>query len=196
MYKYIKNIAIIMALCLSLEAKNFVVDCNKCVVEVGFSDEEVEYFKKEMGEEDFYVAADDANYYAYTLSKYLETNGIEFKHVARLDSHRTKLVFPNESIDIANLKWLYEYYLYQKGKSLINLWIFQLQKMKSTSILTLVIQSIPRDNEIKKSKKQLTIQNMPYRIKQICTKKRKQYTTKPIYPHKHLLREVSSKHIS
>ena len=104
MYKYIKNIAIIMALCLSLEAKNFVVDCNKCVIEVGFSDEEVEYFKKEMGEEDFYVAADDANYYAYTLSKYLETNGIEFKHVARLDSHRTKLVFPNESIDIANLK--------------------------------------------------------------------------------------------
>ncbi len=96
MYKYIKNIAIIMALCLSLEAKNFVVDCDKCVIEIGFSDEEVEYFKKEMGEEDFYVAADDANYYAYTLSKYLETNGIEFKHIARLDSHRTKLVFPNE----------------------------------------------------------------------------------------------------
>lgn len=118
MYKYIKNIAIIMALCLSLEAKDFVVNCDKCVIEIGFSDEEVEYFKKEMGEEDFYVAADDANYYAYTLSKYLETNGIEFKHVARLDSHRTKLVFPNESIDIANLKWLYEYYLYQKGKAL------------------------------------------------------------------------------
>ena len=116
MYKYIKNIAIIMALCLSLEAKDFVVNCDKCVIEIGFSDEEAERFKKEMGEEDFYVAADDANYYAYTLSKYLETNGIEFKHVARLDSHRTKLVFPNESINIANLKWLYEYYLYQKGK--------------------------------------------------------------------------------
>lgn len=96
MYKYIKNIAIIIALCLSLEAKDFVVNCDKCVIEIGSSDEEVEYFKKEMGEEDFYVAADDANYYAYTLSKYLETNGIEFKHVARLDSHRTKLVFPNE----------------------------------------------------------------------------------------------------
>lgn len=66
--------------------------------------------------------------------------------------------------------------------------------MKSTSILTLVIQSIPRDNEIKKSKKQLTIQNMPYSIKQICTKKRKQYTTKPIYPHKHLLRMANSMH--
>lgn len=61
MYKYIKNIAIIMALCLSLEAKNFVADCNKCVIEVGFSDKEVERFKKEMGKEDFYVAADDAS---------------------------------------------------------------------------------------------------------------------------------------
>lgn len=49
-----------MALCLSLEAKDFVVDCNKCVIEVGFSDKEVERFKKEMGKEDFYVAADDA----------------------------------------------------------------------------------------------------------------------------------------
>ena len=50
MYKYIKNIAIIMALCLSLEAKDFVVNCDKCVIEIGSTDEEVEYFKKEMGE--------------------------------------------------------------------------------------------------------------------------------------------------
>lgn len=35
-----KNIAIIMALCLSLEAKDFVVNCDKCVIEIGFSDEE------------------------------------------------------------------------------------------------------------------------------------------------------------
>ena len=48
MYKYIKNIAIIMALYLSLEAKDFVVNCDKCVIEIGFSDEEVEYFKKEI----------------------------------------------------------------------------------------------------------------------------------------------------
>lgn len=116
MYKYIKNIAIIMALCLSLEAKDFVVNCDKCVIEVGFTDKEVEYFKKEMGEESFYILADDANYYSYTLKKYLEANGIEIKYVSRLETHYTKLIFSNESIDIANLKWLYEYYLYQKGK--------------------------------------------------------------------------------
>ena len=116
MYKYIKNIVMVTGLCLNLEAKDFVVNCDKCVIEVGFTDKEVEYFKKEMGEESFYILADDANYYSYTLKKYLEANGIEIKYVSRLETHYTKLIFSNESIDIANLKWLYEYYLYQKGK--------------------------------------------------------------------------------
>lgn len=69
-----------------------------------------------MGEDNFYDAADDANYYSYTLRKYLEVNGIESKHISRLETPYTKLVFPNESIDIARLHWIYEYYLYQKGK--------------------------------------------------------------------------------
>ena len=116
MYKSIKNIVMVTVLCLNLEAKDFVVNCDKCVIEVGFTDKEVEYFKKEMGEESFYILADDANYYSYTLKKYLEANGIEIKYVSRLETHYTKLIFSNESIDIANLKWLYEYYLYQKGK--------------------------------------------------------------------------------
>ncbi|EEQ62579.1 hypothetical protein HPMG_00036 [Helicobacter pullorum MIT 98-5489] len=116
MYKYIKNIVMVTVLCLNLEAKDFVVNCDKCVIEVGFTDKEVEYFKKKMGEESFYILADDANYYSYTLKKYLEANGIEIKYVSRLETHYTKLIFSNESIDIANLKWLYEYYLYQKGK--------------------------------------------------------------------------------
>ncbi len=116
MYKYIKNIAIIMALCLSLEAKDFVVNCDKCVIEVGFTDEEVEHFKKEMGEENFYTLADDANYYAYTLQKYLEANSLKLKHISRLETHYTKIIFPNANIDIAKIDWLYKYYLYQNGK--------------------------------------------------------------------------------
>ena len=116
MYKYIKSVFVALILCLNLEAKDFVVDCDKCVIGVGFTSDEVERFKKEKGEDDFYVLADDANYYSYVLMKYLEANGIEYKHVSRLESPHIKLVFPNASIDIKKLNWLYEYYLYQKGK--------------------------------------------------------------------------------
>lgn len=104
-----------MILCFSLEAKDFVIDCDKCVIAVSFTEEEVERFKKEKGEDNFYDAADDANYYDYMLMEYLQANGIETKHISRLETPYTKLVFTNEIIDI-NLHWIYEYYLYQKGK--------------------------------------------------------------------------------
>lgn len=116
MYKYIKNIFMTMILCLNLEAKDFIVNCDKCVIGVSFTDEEVERFKKEKGEDGFYDTADDANYYGYMLREYLKANGIEYKRISRLETHYTKLVFPDESIDIAKLHWIYEYYLYQKGK--------------------------------------------------------------------------------
>ena len=115
MCKYIKNVFITMILCLSLEAKDFVIDCDKCVIAVSFTEEEVERFKKEKGEDNFYDAADDANYYDYRLMEYLQANGIEAKHISRLETPYTKLVFANEIIDV-RLHWIYEYYLYQKGK--------------------------------------------------------------------------------
>ena len=61
MHKYIKSVFVALILCLNLEAKDFVVDCDKCVIGVGFTSDEVERFKKEKGEDDFYVLADDAN---------------------------------------------------------------------------------------------------------------------------------------
>lgn len=73
--------------------KDFVVDCDKCVIEVSFTEEEVERFKKEMGEDNFYDAADDANYYSYTLRKYLEVNGVESKHISRLECLIQSLFF-------------------------------------------------------------------------------------------------------
>lgn len=115
MRAYIKSAFIAMILCLSLEAKDFVVDCDKCVIEVGATQEEIERFKREKGD-GFYDAADDANYYAYKLSEYLRANHIDYKYVSRIQTHYTKLIFPNASIDITRLHWLSEYYLYQKGK--------------------------------------------------------------------------------
>lgn len=117
MYNFITILSIsVLFFCGFAQAKDFVVDCDKCVIEVSFTDDEVNRFKQEMGEENFYVVADDANYYACTLREYLEINGIELKYVTRLTSHHIKLIFPNANIDITKLKWLYEYYLYQKGK--------------------------------------------------------------------------------
>ena len=76
----INQIIIFIVLLLSFgyanpKEKDFVVDCDKCVIEVSFTEEEAERFKKEMGEDNFYDTADDANYYSYTLRKYLEVNG-------------------------------------------------------------------------------------------------------------------------
>lgn len=95
----INQIIIFIVLLLSFgyanpEEKDFVVDCDKCVIEVSFTEEEVERFKKEMGEDNFYDTVDDANYYSYTLRKYLEVNGIESKHISRLETPYTKLIFP------------------------------------------------------------------------------------------------------
>ena len=96
--------------------KDFIVDCDKCVIQVVFTEDEIDRFKKEWGEDDFYVIADDANYYAATLREYLEANGIKSEYASRFEEHYTRIVFPNESIDVTRLDSLYEFYLYQKGK--------------------------------------------------------------------------------
>ncbi len=96
--------------------KDFIVDCDKCVIQVGFTEDEIDRFKKEWGEYDFYVIADDAHYYAATLREYLEANGIKSEYASRFEEHYTRIVFPNESIDVTRLDSLYEFYLYQKGK--------------------------------------------------------------------------------
>lgn len=127
--------------------KDFVVDCDKCVIEVSFTEEEVERFKKEMGEDNFYDAADDANYYSYTLRKYLKVNGIESKHISRLETPYTKLVFPNESIDIARLHWIYEYYLYQKGKKPEKLKYLSDPQEQINAYFNITNPKYPKENE-------------------------------------------------
>ncbi|MGX3045985.1 hypothetical protein [Helicobacter sp. T3_23-1056] len=95
---------------------DFIVDCDKCVIRIIATNYEIDRFKKEWGEDDFYVIADDAHWYANMLDEYLEANGIETKYISRNRVNYTNLIFPNESIDIARLDSLYEFYLYQKGK--------------------------------------------------------------------------------
>ena len=96
--------------------KDFIVDCDKCVIQVIATDDEINRFKKEWGEDDFYVIVDDEMWYAYKLDEYLLANGIKTEYISRDKVNYTKVVFSNESVDITKLDSLYNFYLYQKGK--------------------------------------------------------------------------------
>ncbi|MGX3097639.1 hypothetical protein [Helicobacter sp. 23-1046] len=96
--------------------KDFIVDCDKCVIQVIATDDEINRFKKEWGEDDFYVIVDDEMWYAYKLDEYLLANGIKTEYISRDKVNYTKVVFSNESVDITRLDSLYNFYLYQKGK--------------------------------------------------------------------------------
>lgn len=104
-------------LCITLQAKDFYVNCDKCVIEIGRNNAELELLKKAMGEDNFYDAADDANWYSYKLVEYIEANGIEFKHISRLEVDYKKVIFPNATIEIKERKGnIYEFFMYEKGK--------------------------------------------------------------------------------
>lgn len=73
MSKCVKNAFVAVILSLSfLKAEDFYVNCDKCVIGIGWTDAEIELIKKRMGEDDFYVVADDANWYSYQLIKYIK----------------------------------------------------------------------------------------------------------------------------
>lgn len=100
--------------------KDYIVKCDKCVIDVGFTDADIEAMKKKYGEDDFYVVADDANYYSYNLSKYLEQHNIEYVSVGRLERAFETLIFPNDKI-IIKKDDIYDYYLYEKNKKPVKL---------------------------------------------------------------------------
>ncbi|MBD5165204.1 MAG: hypothetical protein HDT10_05205 [Helicobacter sp.] len=107
-----------MILCFNLEAKDFVVNCNQCIIGIGWTEVEIELIKKRMGEDNFYIVADDANYYSYKLREYIKANGIEYKHISRLEEDYTRVIFPNAVIEIKDREKdsIMVYYMYEKGK--------------------------------------------------------------------------------
>ena len=97
------------------------VDCDKCVIEVIFTDEEVEHFKKEMGEENFYTLADDANYYAYALREYLKSNSLKLS-IFRVLIHITQgLYFQMQILILQSLSGSMSIIYTKRVKNLINL---------------------------------------------------------------------------
>ncbi|WP_104683250.1 hypothetical protein [Helicobacter felis] len=106
---FVKCMLIILTF-MCLEAKDFVIQCQKCIITANLSDAEIAKTKKEMGEEAFYVMADDANYENYDVMSYAEANHIPYVVVGEDYNY---LVTPKQRVKMEN-KW--GYWLYEQGK--------------------------------------------------------------------------------
>lgn len=89
------------------------IQCDSCVLFVHPSAEQIERMKSSYeNEEDFYIMADDANYYAATAFEYLDSKGVK---VILLDTVRQVLFNESELCDYRDLSW--DFVLYKKDSS-------------------------------------------------------------------------------
>lgn len=101
-----------LSLCSFVQAKGFRASCERCIIVFSLGDKMIEKLKQEMGEEDFYVMADDINHDRYSVSNYVEANNIEFIYIKDSDIFDT-LLFANQKIHIESY---FGYWIYKKGK--------------------------------------------------------------------------------
>ncbi len=102
--------ALVLFAFMCLEAKDFVIHCQKCIITANLSDAEIAQTKKEMGKEAFYVMADDVNHDQYEIRRYAKANHIPCIVV---DEEYNYLVTPKQRVKMEN-KW--GYWLYAQGK--------------------------------------------------------------------------------
>ncbi|MFC3848200.1 hypothetical protein ACFOPX_06655 [Helicobacter baculiformis] len=107
---FVRYAFVLLLVLMCLEAKDFVIQCQKCIITANFSDAEIAQTKKEMGEEAFYVMADDVSYDNYVTRNYAEANHIPYIVV---DKDYNYLVTPQQRVKMEN-KW--GYWLYARGK--------------------------------------------------------------------------------
>lgn len=94
-----------------LYAEDYLVDCKQCIMTMQLGDKTIQELKREMGEENFYVMADDMRHDIYETSNYITTNNIDFIYI---DSDIFDvLVFANQRIQIQNY---FGYWIYKEGK--------------------------------------------------------------------------------
>ncbi|MFC3847990.1 hypothetical protein ACFOPX_05560 [Helicobacter baculiformis] len=107
---FVRYAFVLLLVMMCLEAKDFVIQCQKCIITANLSDAEIAQTKKEMGEEAFNVMADDANYENYDVMRYAKANYIPYIVV---DKDYNYLVTPQQRVKMEN-KW--GYWLYARGK--------------------------------------------------------------------------------
>lgn len=94
--------------------KVFKVPQRACVLEPVVSDARIEKMKKEArNEDDFYVAADDVNYYLYQAGEFMKRHG---QKAILVPATYTDILFPNGEIIQADTIAFGSMILYKPGK--------------------------------------------------------------------------------
>lgn len=95
--------------------KFFKVPQRACVLEPVISDARIEKMKKEASnEDDFYVAADDVNYYLYQAGEFMKRHG---QKAILVPATYTDILFPNGEIIQADTIAFGSMILYKPGKN-------------------------------------------------------------------------------
>lgn len=103
----------ILSFCSFTQAKDFRVNCENCIIVFSLGNKTIDKLKQEMGEEDFYVMADDINHDRYSVSNYAQANNIEFIYIKDSDVFDT-LIVGNQKRHIESY---FGYWIYKKGKN-------------------------------------------------------------------------------
>lgn len=94
--------------------KVFKIPQRACVLEPVVSDARIEKMKKEASnEDDFYVAADDVNYYLYQAGEFMKRHG---QKAILVPATYTDILFPNGEIIQADTIAFGSMILYKPGK--------------------------------------------------------------------------------
>lgn len=91
--------------------KDFIVNCNKCIMAFALGNETIKQLKQEVGEENFYAMADGMRYDMRQTQNYAVANGIEFIYIKDSDIFQA-FVIADKKVQIQNY---FGYYLYKKG---------------------------------------------------------------------------------
>ena len=91
--------------------KDFIVNCNKCIMAFALGNETIKQLKQEAGEENFYAMADGMRYDIHQTQNYAVANGIEFIYIKDSDIFQA-FVIADKKVQIQNY---FGYYLYKKG---------------------------------------------------------------------------------
>lgn len=95
--------------------KVFKVPQRACVLEPGVSDARIEKMKKEVkNEDDFYVEADDVNYYLFQAGELMKRHG---QKAILVPATYTDILFPNGKIIHADTIAFGSMILYKPGKN-------------------------------------------------------------------------------
>ncbi|SQC36454.1 Uncharacterised protein [Helicobacter fennelliae] len=142
MKSLIQVLFIISFFCITIQAKDYKVECQKCVISISLSDRELEEIhKRYKNEDDINSVASDINYYTYIIESYAEEFNIK---IIPLDSNEySNLIFVDKKITIDGRS----FWLYQKGKKPYKLMDISAPQDEINTYFNITNPKYPKENE-------------------------------------------------